>query len=174
MYADTVTLFNYYNGIWRANVLAGVDLNVDRAALIARLGAETKDRALLHIKYAASPVSASGILFSPSHYDGVLTQDSFLFGTNGFAAGEIHIGSKTVVEPKAYVGDPDTITFRSGEDGENPDFFIASEWSLSETVDDSDYASGFLDYMLETYDGVYAITSVARYSVIPHYEVTAG
>lgn len=58
------------------------------------------------------------------------------------------------------------ITFH---DGDLFDFFWEGEWT--ETVNDEDYPNGFFDYMKKNHDMVFAITSVARYSVIPHFEI---
>ena len=39
-------------------------------------------------------------------------------------------------------------------------------------LSDNDYVEGFYDYMNSTFDGVYAITSVAKFDLIPHFEIT--
>jgi len=141
MYKDTITLFNYHAGNWYATTLTGVDLNADRAAMLTRMGAETQDKARLHLRYSV-------------------------------VSGAILVNNLTVVEPRAYAGDPDTITFRGGETGETPDFFIAEEWPGASVLSDANYADGVMDYIAGLYD-VYVISSVARYSVIPHFEITA-
>lgn len=137
MYKDTITLFNRHEDTWRATVLHNVDLNADRAALIAKYGADSKDKASLHIQYAPGP-----------------TIEDF-----------------SVVEPKAYTGEVGTITFRPASSGEVVDFFMEGVWDGDAVIDDSEYDTGFFDYLSAVLDGVYAITSVARYSVIPHYEI---
>ena len=54
------------------------------------------------------------------------------------------------------------------------DFFYAGEWPDESPVSDSEYGiDGFYDYMNAKCDYVYAITSVAQYSVIPHFEIMA-
>ena len=146
MYNDTVTLFNRYraNGTdtWYPTVLTNVDLNVDVSAIRKAYGADSKDRAKLHV-----------------------------FDINGT------VGGKTYYLPKDWSGSG--ITFH---DGELFDFFWAGTWTgrteringvdvLVWNVNDEDYTNGFYDYMRKTYDMVFAITSVARYSVIPHFEI---
>lgn len=37
--------------LWYPTVLQGVDLNTDRAAVVARYGAQSADRAILHVRY---------------------------------------------------------------------------------------------------------------------------
>lgn len=145
MYRDTVTLFNLHEGVWRASVLRGVDLNADRAAIIAKYGADCKDRARLHIRCQLSDGAVT------VHFDGT-----------GYV----------VLEPKQYTGEEGTITFRPVSTGEVVDFFLVGEWEGDETVEDAEYESGFYDYMNGTRDGVYTITEAARYSVIPHFEIT--
>ena len=54
MYNDTVTLFNRRHtregDTWFPTVLHGVDLNIDKAAIAAKYGAGSQDKALLHVK----------------------------------------------------------------------------------------------------------------------------
>jgi hypothetical protein len=70
--------------------------------------------------------------------------------------------------PKEWDRTEDSITFTSGT---NFDFFWKGEWTGG-IVSDSDYGpEGFYDYMNRTYDYVFAISSVAMYSVIPHFEI---
>lgn len=145
MYRDTVTLFNLHDGVWRASVLRGVDLNADRAALIAKYGADCKDRARLHIR------------FQPA-----------ADGTAVVASGE---DSYTVKTPREYAGEERTITFRPAYTGEVLDFFLDGEWDGETDIADADYEAGFYDHMNGTRDGVYTITEAARYSVIPHFEI---
>ena len=134
MYKDTVTIFNRLrrNGTdtWYPTVLHGVDLNVDSAAIRKAYGAETHDRAKLHVMYAPGLI----------------------------------VGGKQYYLPKDWAGMG--ITFH---DGDLFDFFWEGEWT--ETVNDEDYTDGFFNYMKKNYDMVFAITSVARYSVIPHFEI---
>lgn len=54
--------------------------------------------------------------------------------------------------------------------GEGFSFFTVGEFADGEISDD-DYMTGFYDYMNNNRDDVYAVTSVAVYSVIPHIEV---
>lgn len=160
MYKDTITLFNRVSGGWIPTVLTGVDLNADRGAIIQQYGANSTDNAKLHI----------------------------ICGTDG------SVNGISVHSPKSYAGEG--IAFRYGNDF---DFFWHGVWEEptpveSETVEsetaesvtvaetvaeddppikDSDYTNGFYDYMRKNFDEVYCITSVARYSVIPHYEILA-
>ena len=77
------------------------------------------------------------------------------------------VDNHPVLSPKEYAGEG--ITFRSGNDF---DFFWHGVWEAG-VQNETDYPKGFYDYMRRMYDGVYAITSVAVYSVIPHYEILA-
>lgn len=135
MYKDTVTIFNRLrrNGTdtWIPSVLSGVDLNVDSAAIRKAYGAESNDRAKLHIKYA----------------DGII------------------IGGKQYYLPDSWTGEG--ITFH---DGDLFDFFWEGVWTGG-NVHDEDYRDGFFNFMKKNHDMVFAITSIARYSVIPHFEI---
>lgn len=145
MYRDTVTIFNLHEGVWRASALSGVDLNADRAAIIAKYGADCKDRARLHIRYHL--------------VDGAVIVRS---GESAYK----------VLAARQYTGEAGTIAFRPAATGEVVDFFLAGEWDGDAAVEDADYGSGFYDYVNGTRDGVYAITEAACYSVIPHFEIT--
>lgn len=147
MYQDTITLFNRTGAgdTWRATVLPNVDLNADQAALIAKYGAASKDKASLHIRYVPTAIG----------YSVEVDTDQLC----------------TVKQPKEYTGADDTITFRPASTGEVADFFMEGVWDGEPVINDGDYDAGFFDHMSATRDGVYTITSVARYSVIPHFEI---
>lgn len=57
MYQDTITLFNRKRGssatgdTWYPTVIRNVNMNIDRAAILAKYGAESRDNAILHIRY---------------------------------------------------------------------------------------------------------------------------
>lgn len=144
MYVDTITMFCPYTAdgttYWRATPLLGVDLNADRAAIIARYGESSADRAKLHVKFVQN---AKGIYLGNEVY---------------------------AVKPSEYDGTKGTVTFASGEDFS---FFMDGLWNGAEIINDEDYAQGFYNYMNETNAEVYAVSSVAKYSVIPHFEVMA-
>ncbi len=148
MYRDTITLFNRVGDTWNATVLPGVDLNVDRAALIAKYGADSKDKARLHIRYEPTEM--------------------------GYRV-DVCGGWLCIVKgPKEYAGYDGTITFRPASTGEVVDFFMEGVWKGEAIIKDHDYDTGFFDYLSAVRDGVYAITGVARYSVIPHFEILGG
>lgn len=116
-------------------VIKGVNLNIDRAAIMAKYGSEAQDNAVLHIRY---------------QMDG----------------GKIVVSGKPWLPPKTWDKTEKTITFNP--DG---DFFISEEWDGG-IVSDGDYApDGFYSHMNRTHDYVFAVSSVARYSVIPHFEI---
>ena len=138
MYRDTITLFNYYNGFWSATVLHNVDLNTDRAAILARLGVNSGDRANLHVAYRLS------------------------------GDGTIKVGDYTYVNPENYTAETGTITFAEGLEFS---FFSSFAWDGETVISDNDYEAGFYNYLNSTRGDVFAVSSVAMYSVIPHFEV---
>ena len=83
--------------------------------------------------------------------------------------GGYYVGSYECVAPSAYTGASGTITLRAGNDFS---FFVEGDTGLYSAAD-ANYTDGFYDYMNANHDYCYAVTSVARYSVIPHYEVLA-
>ena len=147
MYSDKITLFNHYKSrlgdMWYPTVIDGVNLLIDKAAIVAKYGAESKDNALLNIHYQ--------------------TVD-----------GQIMIDGKPYLPPKEWERQTndklaDSITFASGLDF---DFFILGEYPEIKPILDEDYRNGFFEEVKKEYDFVFAITSVAMYSVIPHFEIT--
>ena len=143
MYQDTITLFNRKPGergqgdTWYPTVIKGVNLNADRAAILAKYGADSQDNAFLFIRYKKP-------------------------------AETVLVADKPWMPPKEWDRTEDSITFTSGT---NFDFFWKGEWTGG-IVSDSDYGTeGFYDYMNRTHDYVFAISSVAMYSVIPHFEI---
>ena len=149
MYKDTVTLFNRYTTkdrkiVWYPTILHGVNLNVDKASIVAKYGSNSQDNAVLNVKYHSGD-------------DAVMVSD------------------KRYLLPKEWNRQTEdvlaeSLTFTAGT--QEFDFFYVGEWESEEPIADSDYAnSGFYSYMKKTYDEVFSITSVAKYSVIPHFEV---
>lgn len=148
MYKDTVTLFNRYTTkdrkiIWYPTVLHGVNLNVDKASIVAKYGSNSQDNAVLNVKYRSK--------------DDVVT----VGGKRYLFAKEWNKQTEDVLA--------DSLTFAS--DKEEFDFFYEGEWESDEPILDGDYTSGFYSHMNKTYDNVFAITSVSKFSVIPHFEV---
>ena len=153
MYTDTITLFNAYvdidgNITWYPHVLHKVNLVADKASITARYGAETKDNASLHVKFAASD-------------KGLTIEDIPYFSPKEWAA---------------QVNDelPDSITFSDGSENGIPDFFIQGEYESTAPINDNDYLNGFYAELNSLKDYCYAITSVSTpYKLIPHFEIMA-
>lgn len=146
MYSGTVTLFNRYKSrlgdMWYPTVIHGVNIQIDKAAIIAKYGVESKDNAILNVKY-------------------------HIVDSN------VMVGNKPYFPPKEWERQTndklaDSITFTSGTDF---DFFMLGEYPTIEPISDDDYIDGFYDYVNDEYDFVFAITSVAQYSAIPHFEI---
>lgn len=146
MFSDTVTVFNRYRSrlgdMWYPTVIRGVNLLIDKAAIVAKYGAESKDNAVLNIHYQA-------------------------------VDGQIMVGGKPYLSPKEWdrqTNDKlaESITFTSGTDF---DFFMLGEYPTTNPIADDDYLNGFYNQVNSEYDYVFAITSVAKYSVIPHFEI---
>ena len=128
--------------MWYPTILRGVNLNIDKAAIIAKYGAESKDNAALNVRYTVLD-------------------------------GKKMIGDKPYLPPKEWERQtndmlPKTVTFASGIDF---DFFMVGEYENTEPIPDDDYIDGFYNHINNTCDYVFAVTSVAEYSVIPHFEI---
>lgn len=148
MYDKTVTLFNRKSdrsgSTWYPTVLQNVDLNLDKASILAKYGAKSQDSASLHVRC--------------KNVDG-----------NKMVGEKLWMSPK---EWKNQTDDTlrNTLTFAGGNDF---DFFWVGEWEETEPVNDADYADGFYNYMNGKYDFVFAVSSVGGpYSLIPHFEIT--
>ena len=147
MYNDTVTVFNRYvdslkNTIWHPHVLSGVNLIVDKAIINAKYGEVSKDNAVMNVKYR-------------------------------LVDGNITIEDKPYLPPKEWENQtndklPESITFSS--EGSQFDFFMLGDYGSEEPI--LDESGDCYSEMQKRYDYVFAITSVAKYSVIPHFEIT--
>ena len=146
MFADTVTVFNRYvsrlGDMWYPTVIHNANLLIDKAAIIAKYGAESNDNAILNI-----------------HYD--------------LVDGQIMVDGKPYLQPKEWSHQtndklPESITFTSGKDF---DFFMLGEYESTEPIADDNYVDGFYNYINDEYDYVFAVTSVAKYTAIPHFEI---
>ena len=154
MYSKTVTVFNYYesattgDAYWYPHVLSNVDLNTDRGAIIKKYGPDTADNAQLHILYGINQSGQKVIADKDSNAIPWLSPKEWQKQTNDILS--------------------ETLTF-SPED----DFFWDGEWDKG-TVNDNDYPGGFYQYMNQSRDNVFKITSVGGpYTLIPHFEVLA-
>lgn len=148
MFADVITVFNSYedslkNVTWYPTVIHGVNLLIDKAAIVAKYGAESKDNALLNIHYKT--------------VDGQIMVDD-----------KLYLPPK---EWERQTNDKlaETITFASGTEF---DFFMLGEYPEIKPILDEEYRNGFFEEVKKEYDFVFAITSVGMYSVIPHFEIT--
>lgn len=147
MYNDTITLFNRYpnhveGDIWYPTVLENVDVNLDRAKIVATMGAETTDSVRLHVKYAVvdgNIVIGDKQYILPKEYAKLNTEDA-----------------------------PRYVTFKSGNDF---DFFYLGRWE-SEPIREDEHRNGFYDYMNKNYDNVFSISMASgAYDLIKHFEI---
>ena len=143
MYKRTITLFNRFNNSWYPTIINNVDFNADKAAIIGRYGAQSQDRATLHIRYSKS-------------------------GDDIEIARKTWLPPK---EYRAQESVNDTLTFTDGN--ENFDFIYVGEWESEEVISDDAYGiDGFYNYMNKHYDGVFSISSVSSpFVLIPHFEI---
>lgn len=146
MYNDTITLFNRYaaeNGdIWYPTVIEGVNLNIDRAAIIAKYGAQSADNAVLNIRCSVD-------------------------GDNKIIAGKPWKPPKEWGE----LPESDSGAYLTIKGGILFDFFYVGKWESTAPIADADYKNGFYNYVNGKYDNVYAVDTVSVFSVIPHFEI---
>lgn len=152
IYKQTVTLFNRVpiskeHVMWYATVIEGVHLIIDHSSSWDSQGGNKADNASLHVRYLLSD-------------------------------GDVLVAGKKFYEPKAWrrLARPEEgITFGYGNN-EDFDFFVEGEYTefASPIADDLFDRRGFYNYMNKNYDNVFAIKSVSKYNLIPHFEISAG
>lgn len=150
MYQDTITLFNRYHSrlgdIWCPHVLHNVNLITDKGTILEKYGTDSKDSAVLHLKYTGTgdaPLIDGKPYLRPKEWANQ-TNDALF----------------------------DSITFNS--DTNYFDFFVRGEMSFPDIVNDDDYTDGFYEHMKSLHDDCFAITSVSNpYRVIKHFEILA-
>lgn len=150
MFNDTITLFNRYTNkntgtFWYPHIIHNVELNRDKASIMAKYGAESKDSASLHIPYMI--------------VNDVITID------------EIPFISPKIWARQANDKLPDLVTLN--DNSVTFDFFIEGEYESTDVIADDDFEDGFYNHMNSKYDYCYAITSVGFYKTIPHFEIMA-
>lgn len=147
MYKDVVTIFNRKESdegdTWYPTILRNVQLNMDKAAILAKYGPNAADSAILNIRYV---------------------QD----GNNKIIAGKRWLPPKEWEKSKEY---SETITFTSGDRfdffwlGDWGNEHPVRDAEYASYID-------FYTFMNKTYDYVFAISSVGGpYSIIPHFEI---
>ena len=170
MFTDTITVFNYYkdslkNVTWYPTVIHGVNLLIDKAAIVAKYGAESKDNALLNIHYkhvkTENPKEGEELFHAFVKCKKIVDGESVFFEKEWFPPKEWERQTNDKL--------PETITFASGT---GFDFFILGEYPEIKPILDEEYRNGFFEEVKKEYDFVFAITSVGMYSVIPHFEIT--
>lgn len=97
MYKNTVTVFNRKPGdrgkgaTWYPTIIENCNLNVDRAAILAKYGAESKDSAYVGIHYQKKDgvINIAGKrLLEPKEWDG--NEDSITFSPTGDFSGMVN------------------------------------------------------------------------------------
>lgn len=153
MYSEKITLFNYYeskttgDAFWYPHILGNVDLNTDKGAIVKKYGPDASDTAQLHVKYSVNDSGQKVIVCKD--------------------------GSVPWLPPKEWKKQtndllPETLTFSP-----ESDFFWHGEWEKG-TVKDEDYREGFYQFMNQSKDSVFKITSVGGpYTLISHFEILA-
>ena len=145
MYKDTVTLFNrYVDSMGNTMWFPHVLTNVNLVV----------DRAVIVSKY------------------GEKSNDNAVLNIKYKCENEkIFINDKEYLMPKEWERQPndllvDFLTFKSGNEF---DFFVLGDYKSNEII--MDERGTFFREVQEQYDNVFAVTSVAKLSVIPHFEI---
>lgn len=147
MYIDTITLFNRKENrlgdTWYPSILRNVNVNVDKASILAKYGAEAQDNAILNVRYTQK-------------------------GDTKMVGGKPWLPPK---QWEAQVLPEKALTFTDG--GRFDFFWLGEWEDEEPLFDADYTADGdFYTFMNRTHDYVFAITSVGGpYSVIPHFEI---
>lgn len=150
MFDATITLFNRYKSRkdgdkWFKTVVEGVNVIADKAAIVATQGTNASDSAKVLINYDTD------------------------------AAGNIKIAGKTYLAPKKWdeVLTSERDNYLTFKNGSNFDFILVGKLEEDISLNDGDYTEGLYNYLNKAYDNVFAISSVGKYELIPHFEIMA-
>ena len=184
MYKDVVTVFNEQRSrdgsVWYPTVLTGVNLNMDRGAVVARYGEASLDNAILNVRYKSLTGEAASNLDGGTfmNYDGGVQLDGGDFdnwdgttsdGGNFVDWDALITRSITWLPPKAWKrleNKDGFVTFAPG------DFFWTGVWTGAGAVADDNYGDlSFFEYMTQNYDYVFKVTTTGLFTVIPHLEI---
>ena len=171
MYRNTITLFNYHaeTDSWYTTVFIGADL-IENAGTNATRQGQTNSDAVDLIIHVRRNKTADTIIYKPEKIadaEGniiVSSEDSFTV----YSDPALHL-DKQYVGPKAYaaIENPrNYFTFTP-----ESDFFIVGNYYSKESVSDAGFEDGLYSAMNAAHDGVYMVSSVAFYSLLPHFEI---
>lgn len=163
IYSQTITLFNRIPGkngdptMWIPTVIDGVHLSFTKSSSWNDHGGSTSDDVKLNVRY------------KPSGDDALVRCR--------ISAEDETVCFKKWYEPKSWRKQPDPYDCLTFSFGENDDFDFFIEGVFDEfdlPISDQNFERrGFYNYMNAEYDNVFVITSVSKYSLIPHFEITA-
>lgn len=189
MYRDIVTVFNRTKtregDIWYPTVIPGVNLNMDRGAIVAKYGEQSQDNCILNVRYKNLKKAyvnkadggnfldyESGVELDGGDFFDYSSGDDFDGGTFADWADEVEeLKARTItwLSPKQWARQSDKsgyVTFAP------EDFFWAGVWKGSDSIPDANYGDmSFFEYMTTNYDYVFRITNINYFSVIPHLEI---
>lgn len=128
---------------WYPTVIHGVNLLIDKAAIIAKYGAESKDKAVLNVRYY---LADGKMMVGDKPY---LPPKEWEMQTNNLL--------------------PLSVTFT---DGNEFDFFILGDYGSTAPILDDNFRNGFYNEINRERDYVFSISSVGGpYSTIAHFEI---
>lgn len=147
MYSDVITLFNRVTAregdTWYPIVIHNVDLNMDKAAVIAKYGADAADSAILHIRYT-------------------LKNGKVYIGEREYLPPKAWESAESPGTTITFTAGTDFDFFWAGDWG-NEDPIKLVDYLANED---------FYTFLNRTKDNVFAISAVGGpYSVIPHFEI---
>lgn len=163
LYAQTITLFSRVQAghgspvMWHPTVIDGVHLITDHASSWNVNGGRTNDNAKLHIRYV--PVNGEAIV----HCRDLQHQ------------GQLLMKKWCPVKAWRRTPDPDTCLSFAYGDNDDYDFFIEGvhDAFLAPVSDDAFGRNGLYAYLNTLYDNVFAITSVHKCDLLPHFVIGA-
>lgn len=87
--------------------------------------------------------------------------------------GGAYVNGKRYMMPKEWQKDGNSDENFTLNYGDEYDFFMEGDYGTTEPIHDDDYRNGFYNYMNKNYDNVFAITTVSKFNIIPHFEIGA-
>lgn len=157
MHDDVVTIFNYHakTGLWYTSVFKNVHLLEVNGETATRDSSRTNDsniELIIPIWTNNSPCTCCSVSQNRISYRNPDTGEVLRY-----------------IGPKAYANleNPhEYFTFKA-----ETDFMVVGNYSSVLPLDDDEYDEGLYHAMNDAQDGVYMITSVVYYGLLPHFEI---
>lgn len=87
--------------------------------------------------------------------------------------GGAYVNGKRYMLPKEWERCGDIYENFTLNYGDDFDFLVEGDYGSTDPIFDEGYRNGFYNFMNKNYDNVFAISTVSKFNIIPHFEIGA-